>query len=57
MANSALTLDALRQMEIEQLIYQSKKKRSLIRPDRKNERNKNLNRGENQKKYATAILS
>ncbi|MGB8454539.1 MAG: hypothetical protein WCD89_19690 [Anaerocolumna sp.] len=44
-------------MEIEQLIYQSKKKRSLIRPDRKNERNKNLNRGENQKKYATAILS
>lgn len=43
------------QMEIEQLIHRGKKKRSLIRPNRKNERNKNLNRRKHYINYKPCI--
>lgn len=43
------------QKKIEHLIYQSKKKRSLIRPNRKNERNKILNRRKHHINYKPCI--
>lgn len=43
------------QKEIEDLIKRSKKKRSLIRPNRKNERNKNLNRQKHDINYKPCI--
>lgn len=43
------------QSEIEQLIHRSKRIRSLIRPNRKNERNKNLNRRKHYINYKPCI--